>query len=379
LYQEILYELLHSVGCNENEVQLETIYSYLQDAFKISPEKHDELLSVVGTKDAPDLRLNLEVIEGKDLNSKDPNGLADPFVTLFIASTPERRYNSSVKAATLNPKWEEHFSLPITENPNDESLIVEVWDFDPAETFSEKMKKIPEVKGLKGMSKFMKEIATTVSSGRHENELVGRSNIPLKSIPTSGLTMWYNLEKKNKLKAQGLIKIRMNFSSEKNDQVAIQEHRHLLRLLLLHELETSKVAQYWWSGKFTASGEHVLVQHAAQSGLTDVDEAFAQWSIFTEIHPQYPLAFSLFDGILDKLIRPVQTKSVYHEDELNIFWEATKRLLPSCFSKIRKIRKDIAGEKNVLKTLTEVLNIISKVAMLEPPEGTNLFPEQYYG
>lgn len=241
------------------------------------------------------------------------------------------------------------------------------------------MKKIPDVKGLKGMSKLMKEIASTVSSGRHENELVGRANIPLKSIPTSGLTMWCNLEKKSKLKIQGAIKVRMNFSSEKNDQVAIQEHRHLLRLLLTHELESSKVAQYWWAGKFSNSGERVLLQHAAQSGLTDIDVAFAQWSVFTEVHQQHCLAFSLFDSILEKLIRSVQTKSFYHEEEHNIFWEATKRILPSCFSKIRKLRKDVAGEKNVLKTLTEVLNIISKVAMLEPPEGTILFPVQLYG
>lgn len=63
------------------------------------------------TKEAPELRLNIEVIEAKDLNSKDPNGLADPFVTLYIASAPNTRYTSSVKSATLNPKYEEHFSL----------------------------------------------------------------------------------------------------------------------------------------------------------------------------------------------------------------------------------------------------------------------------
>ena len=50
-------------------------------------------------------------IEAKDLNSKDPNGLADPFVTLYIASSPSTRYTSSVKSATLCPVYEEHFSL----------------------------------------------------------------------------------------------------------------------------------------------------------------------------------------------------------------------------------------------------------------------------
>lgn len=53
--------------------------------------------------------------------------------------------------------------------------------------------------------------------------------------------MWYSLDKKNKITRQGVIKLRLGFSSEKNPQVAAQEHKHLLRILLLHELETSKV------------------------------------------------------------------------------------------------------------------------------------------
>lgn len=53
--------------------------------------------------------------------------------------------------------------------------------------------------------------------------------------------MWYSLDKKNKDTRQGIIKVRISFSSKKNTLVAQQEHRHLLRILLLHELETSKV------------------------------------------------------------------------------------------------------------------------------------------
>lgn len=59
-------------------------------------------------------------------------------------------------------------------------MIIEVWDFDPAETVKEKMNKIFEVKGVKGLRKLMKEIAVTASSGKHDNELVGKATIPLK-------------------------------------------------------------------------------------------------------------------------------------------------------------------------------------------------------
>lgn len=57
---------------------------------------------------------------------------------------------------------------------------MEVWDFDPAETIREKMSKLGDVKGVKGFSKLVKEIAVTASTGKHDNELVGTTNIPLR-------------------------------------------------------------------------------------------------------------------------------------------------------------------------------------------------------
>lgn len=94
---------------------------------QIVNERHDEMLKQAEQKEPPEIRLNVEVIEAQELQPKDPNGLSDPFVTMYIASSPTHRYNTSVKSATLNPVWEEHFSLPINENPNNENLVVEVW------------------------------------------------------------------------------------------------------------------------------------------------------------------------------------------------------------------------------------------------------------
>lgn len=53
-------------------------------------------------------------------------------------------------------------------------------DFDAAETIKEKFNKVSYIKGVKGLSKFMKEIAVTASSGKHDNELIGRAMITLK-------------------------------------------------------------------------------------------------------------------------------------------------------------------------------------------------------
>lgn len=77
----------------------------------MSNDKHTKLMTVAEEKEAPDILLNVEVIEAKELAPKDSNGLSDPFVTLFLASNSAHRYNTSVKTATLNPVWEEHFAL----------------------------------------------------------------------------------------------------------------------------------------------------------------------------------------------------------------------------------------------------------------------------
>jgi hypothetical protein len=49
------------------------------------------------------------------------------------------------------------------------------------------------------------------------------------------------LEKKGKGKPQGTLLLKLSFGSEKNKQVAAQEHRHLLRVLLAHQINEQKV------------------------------------------------------------------------------------------------------------------------------------------
>lgn len=380
LYLEVLYEILHNVGgCDVGcEVGQLAMLSYIQEAFKIANDKHTQLLTQAEAKEPPELMLNVEVVEAKDIVPKDPNGLSDPFVTIYLMSNPTHRYNTSVKSSTLNPVWEEHFSLPMSGSVHEDSLCLEVWDFDPAETVKEKMTKIFEVKGVKGLRKLMKEIAITASTGKHDNELIGTSNIPLKSIPAGGMTMWFSLSKKSKLKRQGVVKVRLNYSSEKNAQVAAQEHRHLLRIILLHELENSKVAPYWWCGNFSAPAEAILTQHAAQSGLSQTDNNLVQWAVYCAVTTDHPLSFALFNTLLDKITKPLQSGLV-NEEDVKLFWDGARKLLPTCYSHIRKLRKKTAGDKTVMKTLREVLKILYKLSALDVPDTIDLFPTNLYG
>lgn len=100
--------------------------------------------------------------------------------------------------------------------------------------------------------------------------------------------------------------------------------------------------------------------------------------MYCAIHRDHKLNFALFPDLLDKLIKPLQTSSLGEED-VKVFWGSTRKLLPSCFATIRKVRRKCSNEKVAFKQLLDVLKIISKILNLEAPEGVDLFPTNLYG
>lgn len=196
------------------------------------------------------------------------------------------------------------------------------------------------------------------------------------TITPTGVVTWQSLDKKGK--KQGTIRLRLSFSAEKNCKVAIQEHKNLLRILLLHELESSKVAPYWWSGKFCDQGDAVVSQHSAQSGINPNSRVLAQWSAYTTIHSNHQLSFKLFENILERLLKTLNMPEAHIEDKI-MFWEGVKKLLPSCFSIIRNIRKKTSSDKNDVKMVRDVLAILSIIDTQTPPKEIELFPKNVYG
>ncbi|XP_043272734.1 protein unc-13 homolog 4B isoform X3 [Venturia canescens] len=377
LYSTLVYMTQHQVGYDvSNECGQDALLNHLQQAFKVDNETHEQVLEDTRNMEAPVMHLNVEVIEAKELVSKDANGKSDPFCALYLESTPTRRYNTAVKTATLTPVWEEHFELPLEDAEND-ALCLEVWDFDAAETVPEKMSKVKDVKGVRGLVKLAKEIAVTATTGSHDNEFIGRSRIPLKDIPVTGHSMWYSLEKKHKSKRRGVVRLRLAFSAEHNTRVAAQEHRHLLRILLLYELETEKTEKYCWCGRWSAAAEALVLQHRAQKGLLARNVALSQWVEYSRIHQKHPLHFAVFNKLAIELLRPLES-GLFSNDEVILFWDATRKLLHSCFNSIRKIRKLTDGDKNSMAQMSAVLGIISSVSTLQVPEDFDLFPTKMY-
>ncbi|XP_076293946.1 C2 and C2B_Munc13-like domain-containing protein staccato isoform X2 [Lasioglossum baleicum] len=377
LYAALVYMTQHQIGYDVcQECGQDTLLNHLQNAFKVDNETHESVLEKTRNMEPPEMHLNVEVIEAKELASKDSNGKSDPFCALYLESAPTRRYNTAVKTSTLSPVWEEHFELPL-DDPENDVLFLEVWDFDAAETVPEKMSKMKDVKGVRGLVKLAKEIAVTATTGSHDNEFIGRCRIPLKDIPTTGHSMWYSLEKKNKSKRRGVVKLRLAFSSEHNNRVAAQEHRHLIRVLLMHEIETEKIEKYCWCGRWSAPAEVLLLQHSAQRGLLERNVSLAQWIEYARIHQEHPLNFTVFSKLVIDLLRPLEN-DLFSLDETRLFWDATKKLLFSCLNSLRKIRRMTPGDKNAMAQLSAILGIISAVSSLQVPDEVNLFPAKMY-
>lgn len=255
-------------------------------------------------------------------------------------------------------------------------LVIKVWDFDAAEPITKKMNKLLEFKGAKGFRKMVKEVAGNIASGKQEDEYIGGAKISLKTIPAVGTENWYNLGKKRKSKPQGMIRLKINFSAKKSFQVASQEHRELLKILLHHELESAKIEKRRWSENLSELSETIIVQHHAQSELSAVDVAFAQWFVFVQFHQNYPLSFIIFERILLALAQPIKTKKLRHYEELKSFWESTKLLLPSIFNLVRTLH-DKASDTTAPKNLSSALRIMARVITISPSK-VNLTPPNLY-
>ncbi|BHF67209.1 hypothetical protein SprV_0301023400 [Sparganum proliferum] len=64
----------------------------------------------------------------------DPNGLADPYVKLKLTGDNEktRKLKTKVVKASLNPEWNETFTIDVNAEDESKRLMIEMWDWDRA-------------------------------------------------------------------------------------------------------------------------------------------------------------------------------------------------------------------------------------------------------
>ncbi|EHB14095.1 BAI1-associated protein 3, partial [Heterocephalus glaber] len=317
LYEEALYTVLHRAGTmGPDQVDDEEILlGYIQQVFGTSPEEHIEAIERVKKAKAPTYTLKVSVMRAKNLLAKDPNGFSDPYCMLGIlpgSGTPreqsgqkEKRFSfrkgskhssplpakciqvTEVKSSTLNPVWKEHFLFEI-EDVSTDQLHLDIWDHDDDVSLAEACRKLNEVIGLKGMSRYFKQIVKSARANGtpgptedHTDDFLGCLNIPVREVPVAGTDRWFKLEPRSSAsRVQGDCHLVLKLITTQRDTVMSQRGRSgfLSYLLLLsrimqfeHRAEESNSSS--WHGEFSAPGSTVLCLHGAQSNLSPLQLA----------------------------------------------------------------------------------------------------------
>ncbi|XP_051165972.1 BAI1-associated protein 3 isoform X1 [Leptopilina boulardi] len=187
---------------------------------------------------------------------------------------------TSVKHGTLNPRWEEKFPFVI-DDINTDIIHLDIWDHDDESSVLDAVSKLNEVRGVKGLGRFFKQIAQSARSGS-QDDFLGCVNIPVQDIPSTGLEGWYKLQARTqRSNIQGRIKLKLWLStrenrgtSEEDNWGELRQQERLYTVFLNHEI--NKLGKDF-NGELSQIPMTILHQHAVQGDITDLQQAIVRW------------------------------------------------------------------------------------------------------
>ncbi|XP_069426558.1 BAI1-associated protein 3 [Ovis canadensis] len=345
LYEEALYTVLHRAGTmGPDQVDdEEALLSYLQQVFGTSPEEHAAAVERVKKAKAPTYALKVSVVRAKNLLAKDPNGFSDPYCMLGILPASgavrepsphkEQRFSfrkgskrggplpakciqvTEVKSSTLNPVWKEHFLFEI-EDVGTDQLHLDIWDHDDDVSLVEACRKLNEVIGLKGVSRYFKQIVKSARANGtagptedHTDDFLGCLNIPVREVPVAGEDRWFKLEPRSSAsRVQGDCQLVLKLITTQRDTNMSQRGRSgflsyllLLSRLLQFEHRAEEPNSSSWRGELSGPAATVLCLHGAQSNLSALQLAVLHWQVSSRHHQTRTLDYGYLLGLLEDL------------------------------------------------------------------------------
>ncbi|XP_019568715.2 BAI1-associated protein 3 isoform X1 [Rhinolophus sinicus] len=345
LYEEALYTVIYRAGTmGPDQVDdQEALLGYLQQVFGTSPKEHEEAIERVKKAKAPTYALKVSVLRAKNLLAKDPNGFSDPYCMLGILPASgasrepgphkEQRFSfrkgakrgnplpakciqvTEVKSSTLNPVWKENFLFEI-EDVSTDQLHLDIWDHDDDVSLVEACRKLNEVIGLKGMSRYFKQIVksarangTAGSTEDHTDDFLGCLNIPIWEVPVAGEDRWFKLEPRSSAsRVQGDCQLALKLITTQRDTSMSQRGRSgflsyllLLSRLLQFEHPAQEPNSSSWRGELSGPAATVLCLHGAQSNLSALQLAVLHWQVSSRHHQTHTLDYSYLLGLLEDM------------------------------------------------------------------------------
>ncbi|XP_054721279.1 BAI1-associated protein 3-like [Uloborus diversus] len=422
LYVEVLYTIRHKLGANSSsyESYTEDMYEYARETFYMSQEEHAKFMAIAEEEKPPISVLNVTVMEARGLEAKDPNGFSDPYCMLGIQTDPDRdsrrrsdgdeegshrrslkrfgasfkrkdkrdRSNSdvlpakfirttTVKKATLNPRWREKFRLDIDDARSDR-LHLDIWDHDDETSVFDAARRLNEVSNLKGLGRYFKEVAQSArtSIGDNVDDFLGCVNIPLEEIPAAGINRWFPLHgRSQRSNVQGQIHLKLQLGTREDRGLAtgddnwreVMEHQQLIFVFISHEIKVFKGPVYKWPGDLPQQALTILHQHAIQGDITELQQSVCQWVSYFRKHQEDILDYSLMFQHLEELATNYdKNEEALSMDEESVMSDTFKLFADHCISLLRHHRRLFpafnynAGHK--LKFMLKCLNYLYSMA-----------------
>lgn len=203
LFREVVFTTMHRIGAQSCGEKSEELIAYAQKALAISEEECTKTLQYMDTFKAPKMIINVKIISGVDLRSKDANGLSDPYCMLCVVRKGETLIQGKSKRNALRefqhdhkvevtrvidqstaPTWNEEFSFELNDM-NDQVLHVDVWDKDDDDVVLDTENKIKSIRGFGNARRLLTDMYQA-RAGKEKNDFLGLIEIPLNTINEEG-------------------------------------------------------------------------------------------------------------------------------------------------------------------------------------------------
>uniref|UniRef100_A0A8C6I724 Protein unc-13 homolog D n=1 Tax=Mus spicilegus TaxID=10103 RepID=A0A8C6I724_MUSSI len=307
LYEEALYTVLHRLGQPEpNHVkEASELLSYLQEAFQVQPEEHQQMLRRVRELEKPVFCLKATVKQAKGILGKDVSGFSDPYCLLGIEQKvgvaegspvsrrrqkavvkhtipEEETHRTQVKNQTLNPVWDETFILEFEDIAN-ASFHLDMWDLDTVESVRQKLGELTDLHGLRRIFKEARK-------DKGQDDFLGNVVLRLQDLrcredqwfPLEPCTETYPDRGQCHLQFQFIHKRRATVASRSQPSYTV--HFHLLQQLVSHEVTQHQAGSTSWDASLSPQAVTILFLHATQKDLSDFHQSMAQWLAYSRLY-----------------------------------------------------------------------------------------------
>ncbi|XP_063694738.1 BAI1-associated protein 3-like isoform X2 [Bolinopsis microptera] len=293
LFKQLVKIAIHR-SCKYGGLENEEFYS--KQIFKKTDEDYYMFAELVKSENMIKHVLDISLVEARHLIGKDIEGTSDPYATIHIMSTKKGKdkdadndnFNvTKVEFATLNPKWNESFTMSLSGSKadfKDEEVVVMLWDHDEEQSARAAVKELSKIKSVGGLGRYITQLAQTAVSNKNAHDFLGMVTVPIKSIPTNGLDEWFPLQQrtsKSKVSGEILLKLIVNsvdagVQEERSKLFAL--HKQLFTFLLAHEGKRQhQGAIHMWGFRLPRESEIILEMHQHFAGLTLEHTTIAKW------------------------------------------------------------------------------------------------------